>query len=135
VRLAEQALLLLIQRLNELLLFVEPDVATLSTFSHKARELLLLACTECENYWQDYLRDANALPLNGRLFTTNDYVKLLGPLHLAEFEILMHGIALSPPFVHFLDGLNQIRLNPCHGTSTTTKSSMTERLILHQQRF
>ncbi len=89
LRLAEQSLLLLVQRLDELFLFVEPGPSTLSAFSHKARELLILACTECENYWQDYLRRAGISPSNGRNFTTNDYVKLLDPLHLSEFEIAM----------------------------------------------
>jgi hypothetical protein len=87
LRLAEQSLLLLIQRLDELLLFIEPGPETLSTYSHKARELLILACTECENYWQEYLREARYAPPNGRALTTNDYVKLLQPLYLDEFEI------------------------------------------------
>lgn len=102
LRLAEQSLLLLVQRLDELLLFVEPSAATLSTFSHKARELLILACTECENYWQDYLREARVTPSNGRAFTTNDYVKLLEPLHLSEFEILMPRYQSVTPFLPFL---------------------------------
>lgn len=49
LRLAEQALLLLIQRLDELLHFIEPSPGTLETHSHKARELLILACMEVEN--------------------------------------------------------------------------------------
>jgi hypothetical protein len=102
LRLAEQSLLLLVQRLDELLLFVEPDGSTLSTFSHKARELLILACTECENYWQDYLREANSQPINGRSFTTNDYVKLAEPLYLAEFEISMPRYQSILPFRPFL---------------------------------
>lgn len=89
LRLAEQSLLLLVQRLDELLLFVEPSATTLSSFSHKARELLILACTECENYWQDYLREATHPPANSRTYTTNDYVRLLNQLHLAEFELSM----------------------------------------------
>jgi len=56
LRLAEQALLLLIQRLDELLLFVEPTTQSLQTYSHKARELLILACTEVEAQWKHYLQ-------------------------------------------------------------------------------
>jgi hypothetical protein len=101
LRLAEQSLLLLVQRLDELFLFVEPGPATLATYSHKARELLILACTECENYWQDYLRRAGHTAINGRTFTTTDYVKLLAPLHLDEFEIALpryQGVTPIRPF-------------------------------------
>jgi hypothetical protein len=87
LRLAEQALLLLIQRLDELLHFVEPSPDTLQTHSHKARELLILACTEVENSWKAYLRIAGIVPAANRDFTTSDYVKLLDPLHLAEFQV------------------------------------------------
>lgn len=102
LRLAEQSLLLLVQRLDELFLFIEPGPATLSTYSHKARELLILACTECENYWQEYLRKASYMPVNGRAFTTNDYVKLLQPLHLDEFEIGLPRYQGIPQFRPFL---------------------------------
>ena len=87
LRLAEQALLLLIQRLDELLHFIEPSPVTLQAYRHKARELLILSCTEVENSWKAYLRIANVEPPSRGDFTTNDYVKLLGPLHLAEYLI------------------------------------------------
>lgn len=83
---SEQALLLLVQRLDELLLFVEPATSTLHTYSHKARELLILACTEVEAHWKYYLGLAGKVrQKNG--FTTNDYVQLCKPLFLEEFQI------------------------------------------------
>lgn len=96
LRLAEQALLLLIQRLDELLHFVEPSAATLQTHSHKARELLILSCTEVENAWKAYLRIAGVAAPEGGDFTTKDYVKLLRPLHLAEFQISLPRYADVP---------------------------------------
>lgn len=86
LRFTEQSLLLLIQRLDELLLFVEPTNKTLDVYGHKTRELLILACTEIEAQWKHYLVKGGATFV-GQGFTTNDYVRLLKPLHLDEFVI------------------------------------------------
>jgi hypothetical protein len=96
LRLAEQALLLLIQRLDELLHFIEPSPGALQTHSHKARELLILACTEVENTWKAYQRIAGIPPPAKGGCTANDYVKLLGPLHLSEYEISLPRYADIP---------------------------------------
>lgn len=101
LRLAEQSLLLLIQRLDELLHFVEPSPGTLQTHSHKARELLILACTEVENSWKTYLRIAGAVPPAKGDFSTNDYVKLLKHLYLAEYQISLPRYADIPPIRPF----------------------------------
>lgn len=96
LRLAEQSLLLLIHRLDDLLLFVEPTPQSFVVHSHKARELLILACTEIESYWKHYLRRAGiAEPSKG--YTTNQYVRLKEPLYLAEYEIKMPRYAAVPP--------------------------------------
>lgn len=101
LRLAEQALLLLIQRLDELLHFVEPSPGTLQTHSHKARELLILACTEVENTWKAYLRIAGVAPHSQGDFTTKDYVTVLGPLRLAEYQVSLPRYADIPPIQPF----------------------------------
>ena len=101
LRLAEQALLLLIQRLDELLHFIEPSPVTLQAYSHKARELLILSCTEVENAWKSYLRIANVPPARSD-FTTNDYVKLLVPLHLADYQISLPRYSDIQPIRPFL---------------------------------
>jgi len=85
-RSAEQSLRILIEKLDEVLLYIEPTQAVLRTYGHKCRELLILACTEVENFWAQYMRLSNATP-SGRSFTTNDYVKLISPLHLREYSI------------------------------------------------
>jgi len=85
-RTAEQALRNLIEKLDEILLYIEPSSTGLQSYGHKSRELLILACTEVENIWAQYMRLANVLP-TGSGFNTNDYVKLLAPLHLSEFKI------------------------------------------------
>ena len=102
LRLAEQATLLLVERLDELLYFIEPTPETLKTHSHKARELLILACTEVENAWKAYLRISGSTPSANVDFTTRDYVKLSKPLHLEEYEIGMPryvGIPKMKPFL------------------------------------
>ena len=101
LRLAEQALLLLIQRLDELLLYVEPTAQSLTAHSHKARELLILACTEVEAQWKHHVQ-RGGLTAQQYGFTTNDYVKLLTPLHLAEYEITLPRYKEIPPTRPFL---------------------------------
>ena len=98
---ALQSVRLLLERLDEIFLYIEPSPASLSTYSHKTRELLILACTEVENAWARYMREAKAVPVNGKGYTTNDYVKLLGPLYLDEFQLTLKAfpaIASSRPF-------------------------------------
>ena len=99
-RTAEQALRILIEKLDEILLYIEPSATGLRSYGHKTRELLILACTEVENSWAQYLSLGNVAPAR-KLFTTNDYVKLLAPLHLADYEVRFtpfQGIAPIRPF-------------------------------------
>jgi len=85
-RLAEQALRLLVQKLDEVLLFIEPTSLALNNYSHKTRELLILACTEVENQWARYLKLAK-VTTGRRGYSTNDYVKLHRPLFLDDFVV------------------------------------------------
>lgn len=85
-RAAEQSLRILLDKLDDILLYIEPTANGLLTYGHKTRELLILACTEVENNWTQYMKISNSPP-TGRSFTTNDYVKLLEPLCLAEYQI------------------------------------------------
>lgn len=105
LRSSEQALRILIDKLDELFLYIEPSVSGLSSFGHKSRELLILACTEVENQWTSLLRKANARPSNGRNYNTNDYIKLLDVAGLDEFVI---------NFKHYEDLQN---LQPFYGWS------------------
>ena len=87
---AGQALRLLVARLDEILLFIEPDARFLQAYGHKTRDLLIAACTEVENYFQRYMNLAGATPLSGKFFTIKDYVRLRPKLFLDEFEIEMY---------------------------------------------
>lgn len=101
-RLSEQTLLLLIQRLDELLLFVEPSAEALTTYGHKARELLILACTEVEAQWRHHLVRGGVVA-GGQGFTTNDYVRLRNPLFLAEYQVALPRHAEVPDIRPFQD--------------------------------
>lgn len=87
LRSSEQALRIIIDKLDELFLYVEPSGSGLTSYGHKSRELLILACTEVENQWSSLLKKAKAVPQNKRIFNTNDYVKLLDVAGLKEYVI------------------------------------------------
>jgi hypothetical protein len=102
MRLSEQALRLLINRLDELFLYIEPSTNGLQTYSHKTRELLILASTEVENSWKHYMNNiANSSPINNKAFTTKDYVKLVDKLYLKEYEFSLKTYSTVPPIIPF----------------------------------
>lgn len=53
-------------------MYIETDITYLNAYGHKIRELLILACAECERLWVDYIRPDG--DTNQRL-TISDYVK------------------------------------------------------------
>ncbi|MBT0356122.1 hypothetical protein ISO78_07695 [Morganella morganii subsp. morganii] len=85
-RASEQALRIIIDKLDDILLYVEPDSNGLQAYSHKCRELLILACTEVENQWASIINITNGINSNGR-YNTNDYIKLLDKCFLKEYRI------------------------------------------------
>jgi hypothetical protein len=104
MRLSEYSLRLLVEKLDEIFLYIEPSANSLNTYSHKTRELLILACTEVENLWQYYMRISSHSPVNGRMYTTKDYVKLGTKLHLKDFEFRLKTYAALPsirPFANW----------------------------------
>ncbi|MFG1374484.1 hypothetical protein V5F32_20095 [Xanthobacter oligotrophicus] len=103
-RAAEQAMLILLQRLDEIFLFIEPSLRNLDTFGHKTRELLILASTEVENSFVDFIKISGPPTYPKRQLTTNDYVKLLDPLHLSDYQVSFlqyENIPAIRPFEHW----------------------------------
>lgn len=100
-RSAEQALRVLIEKLDDLLLYIEPDQNGLKSYGHKSRELLILACTEVENSWTSIFKSSGISPQNNRMFTTNDYVKLLSKARLDEFQITFKNYDELRDFIPF----------------------------------
>ncbi|MDR2901887.1 MAG: hypothetical protein LBU87_02100 [Lactobacillales bacterium] len=80
---AKRDLSILIQKLQEILLYIEPSEEGLKTYSHKLRELLILACTEIESSFKFYNLGKNE--------RTSDYVKILELVDLTKYKISLIG--------------------------------------------
>jgi hypothetical protein len=97
----EQSIRLLVQQLDNLLLFVEPSPDGLKCFSHKTRELLILSCTEVENQWRALLKKGGASPINGKDYTTKDYVRIITSTYLNEFTVNLRSTTYSSKLLPF----------------------------------
>lgn len=75
----------LVRQLQDICQVVHPMGANLSAFGHETRNLLVLACTEVEAQWQAILA-ANGYQGSGSRLNTNDFVKLLLPMRLADYS-------------------------------------------------
>ena len=84
---AKRDLAILIQKLQEILLYVEPSTEGLKTFSHKIKELLILTCTDIENNFKFYKFGKNE--------RTSDYIKILNFVDLTKYNISLIGYANS----------------------------------------
>lgn len=57
------------------------------TYGHLIRNTLLLAAMEFENECKGVLVANNYVPPGGPRWNTTDFVKVLGPLRLQEYEV------------------------------------------------
>lgn len=99
---SKRDLKLLIKKLDDILLYIEPDEEYLNVYSHKLRELLILACTEVENSWIYYMKLSGKYEEN-YVFKTRDYVKLCAPLYLKEYSIKFTRYPFEMSFSPFLN--------------------------------
>ena len=96
----QKSIRILVDKLNDILLYIEPDQNALKIHGHKIRELLILSCTEVESFWQSYLRLAgNAIHRP----STNDYVKLKTPLSLADYKVILKSHPFTVSYKPFFD--------------------------------
>ena len=82
---AKRDLGILVQKLQEILLFVEPSPEGLKSYSHKARELLFLACSDLECSLKKYHFDRNQRMKN--------YIKLMEYIDLTKYKLSLVGYA------------------------------------------
>jgi hypothetical protein len=75
--------------LTEIFRHVEPAKENLSTFGHKTRELLLLACMEIESGWRAVLDENTKQEKRQDRYTTADYFRIKEPLHLGEWSVIL----------------------------------------------
>lgn len=66
---------------------VHPVDANMKCFGDSIRNLLILACTECEAHWRGILAANNALPKDPR---TRHFIKLKKAMRLDEFAVKLH---------------------------------------------
>ena len=74
----------LVRMLDDIVQSVHPTHNNMRCFGNGIRNLIILASTECEAQWRGILA-ANGI--NQRQLNTNDYVKLLKPMRLDEYQI------------------------------------------------
>ncbi|MBP3772453.1 MAG: hypothetical protein J6I53_07170 [Treponema sp.] len=98
----EQSIRLLVQKLDELLIYIEPSIEGLECYSYKTRELLILSCTEVENQWRSILVHNKITPINGKDYTTKDYAKLINKIFLTDFSIRLRNNSFRTKITPFL---------------------------------
>jgi hypothetical protein len=81
-------LTILVRNLEEIFRSIEPSQANMQTYGHLIRNTLLLAAMEFENECKGVLtaNGYSPAPANAR-WSTADFVKVLSPLRLQEFEV------------------------------------------------
>lgn len=100
----------LTRRLDLICQTVHPEPATLGTYGHEIRNLLILAATEVESHWRGVLL-ANGVTRSKDKFSTNDYVQLLRPMRLDSYAIGFTAFPWLTP------------LRPFHGWDTGTPTT------------
>lgn len=95
----EQVLLILLKKMTDAFIYIEPCQYSLHTYSHYLRDLLILACTEFENQCRRVLEAANLK--HGKHCGTSEYVKLNALCFLQEYSVSFGTYSDLPPFFPF----------------------------------
>ena len=82
-----QSLYMIIKKLDDILLYIEPSDKSLKVYSHELRNLLILSCTEVENQMVSLLKKRNITPIRSK-YQMNDYVKLIGMTDIKKYKII-----------------------------------------------
>lgn len=90
----------LVSMLDTVFQAVHPAVDNLSSYGISVRNLLILACTECEAQWRGVLK-ANGY--NENRPTTKDFVKLMPAMRLGEYSIRLPLYPALGPIAPFQD--------------------------------
>jgi hypothetical protein len=80
--------------------YVEPSKDNVSTFGHKIRETLILACTEVESAWRSILEANSSIKKSS--YATSDYFSLVEPLRLKEWSVSLRDYPDLGSFSPFL---------------------------------
>lgn len=95
----------LVRRLLGICEVVQPSGQNLASYGHDIRNLIILACTEVETSWRAVLEENGVTPKRGKpgSWSTDDFVKLLGPLKLGDYEVRFPDYPWLDPFNPFKD--------------------------------
>jgi hypothetical protein len=77
---------------------VHPQGVNLKCYGSSIRNLLILACTECEAQWRGVQSANGYSPKNPK---TTDYVKLCAPLRLPEYGVRLSHFPWIEPFMPY----------------------------------
>ena len=88
----------LVEMLDAIFGMVHPSNKNLDCYGTAIRNLLILACTECEAQWRGILTANGYSTLR---YTTADYVKLLPALRLAEYQVALRHYPSLPAVAPF----------------------------------
>jgi len=95
----------LVENLKKILYSVEPDQNNMNVYGHTIRNTLLLAAMDFENECRGVLSANGYVPPGGPdRWSTTDFVKVLQPLRLAEFEVRLRHYPSIParfPFANW----------------------------------
>ncbi|AUX39950.1 uncharacterized protein SOCE26_013450 [Sorangium cellulosum] len=91
----------LLIRMKDVFRFIEPVSQNCGTYGHELRQLLILACTEVESSCKAVLKANGYSAKPESKWNTADYVKLLIPLRLSEWEVALRYHPDFPSFKPF----------------------------------
>lgn len=124
---------------------IQPDEQNFETFGHEVANLLILICTEIETQFRGIFKfhlPRSSISVTQR-YTTNDFIKLLKPMRLSEYEIKINNYPCLPYFTPFknwyednptkslqwFDAYNSIKHDRWENLSRATISNMLEALV------
>jgi hypothetical protein len=93
------SLQILLDKMEDLFEFLEPNQKNQSAYGHKIREIILLACMEVESAWSAVLRENGYT--SAQDFNTKDYIKLLKPMFLDGYKLSLQQYPQFPAFSPF----------------------------------
>ena len=134
---------LLIKKMNELFLTIEPTEKNIHVFGLKIRELLLLACMEVEASWKGVLKEHEYIKNSKNSeqhWNTTDYIKLLEPMCLANYTLALRSYPNFPRFRPFSCWSQKPKFGPTkslywynayNNTKHDREASLNEATLLH----
>ncbi len=101
-----RTLRVLLDELDDVLLYIDPDPRYKLVTGPRIQALLLTACSYVEAEWAGILHTHRQSPINGKFFTTKDYVKLEDAMSLSGYGVSLSQFPDFPsirPFHRWID--------------------------------